>query len=170
VRVRAALVVVCLLIAGSAWAQEQPPVPEKICGMSVEQFNRKSAELQRAVCLMNKAGAEAEAKELRRQNPEPIRSRKMVIAGVVIALGGVAMVMPGGDTYHVLGDAFCVSDYSVDYGSCRAIAPAIGAGMLAGGIALAYFGSRPVTVSPMISHGMKGASVRIKWGGSRARN
>jgi hypothetical protein len=98
-----------------------------------------------------------------------IRSRGMVIAGVISAIAGVAMIIPGGTTYHIFGDDVCVTTYSVDAGGCRSVAPVLGAGLLGGGILLAYAGSRPVTVSPMIGPNVKGASVKIKWG-SHARN
>lgn len=205
-RVRAAFVVVCLLVSGTAWAQAgmappvlkenmfegtavKPPVspePDSPASKSTSQcrsprysdeaWNRLDAEMKAIVCQVEAelapefAASRKAMDQMVGINQPPIRSRGLVIAGVVSLLGGIAMVIPAGTTYHIFGDDVCVTEYSVDAGGCRSVAPAVGAGMLAGGIAMIYFGSRPISVSPMIGSGVKGASATIKFGGSRARN
>ena len=96
-------------------------------------------------------------------------NRGLVIAGLITTFAGVAMVLPPGETYSILGDAFCVGDYSIDYGACHSAAPLIGLAALGGGITMMAVGMHGVHVSPMIGHGVKGVSAKIKWGGSHAK-
>jgi hypothetical protein len=89
------------------------------------------------------------------------------IAGAVTALAGVALLLPHGKTVHVLGDDFCVTDYSVDAGGCG---PSMsmakwGAIFLGSGIALGWLGWHEVDVKPLTAPGVKGATATVKWGG-----
>lgn len=103
---------------------------------------------------------------------EPIRrSRGLTIGGLVVALVGTAMIMPQGETYHVLGDSYCVNKTSVDYGSCG-FSPnikLIGLGLLGGGITMMVVGMQEVKVSPVVAPGVKGVSGTIRWGGARGK-
>jgi hypothetical protein len=133
-----------LMMSGTAWAQE--PTPEQ-------------------VALGRKLVAEAT------QETRPF-SRKLGIAGVVVALGGVAVLGPWGTPVTVVDTTYCVTDaYNVYEGGCNARGKQamIGAAMLGGGILLAWTGLRSVKVKSQVSKTRKAVAVSVEWGGARAQ-
>jgi hypothetical protein len=171
VRVRAALVVVCLLVSVAAWGQ----TPQCGTRYTPEAWNRLSEEMRVIVCRVEAKMATfdtrmEEIKAYDQPQPDPpIRSQKMLVAGIISIIAGSVMALPQGTTYSIFGDDVCVNTYSIDAGGCKSPALAIGMGLIGGGVMLAYAGTRPITVSPMISPTVKGASARISWGGSNGR-
>lgn len=99
------------------------------------------------------------------------RSKVLGAVGVATALVGVAVLGPWGKQYSILGESYCVTDYAVDYGPClaRGKQAAIGAGLLGGGILIAWAGYkdvrkvRRVKIAPMISTQTKGIAAKVVW-------
>ena len=96
------------------------------------------------------------------------RSEKLMGYGGLFMVIGGAMIIGGGKTYHIFGDAYCVTDYSVDYGSCfNPTAAKIGMATLGAGILIFMIGNQNVAINPQISKSHAGAAVTVKWGGKR---
>jgi hypothetical protein len=102
-------------------------------------------------------------------------SPKLAATGAITGLLGALMLLPHGTEYHILGDPYCVSTYSVDYGGCGPGVTVAQVGLIAlgSGILMAYIGTRPktrtVTVSPTLSPTTLGASATIRWGGRNVK-
>jgi len=137
-----------LLMSGTAWAQVPPGA------VPLEQ-------------LMPEGTVKAEAQP----TTKPF-SRKLGIAGVVVALGGVAVLGPWGTPVTVVDSTYCVTDrLDVYEGGCNARGKQamIGAAMLGGGILLAWTGLRSVKVAPQVSKTSQAVNVSVQWGGQRAK-
>jgi hypothetical protein len=116
------------------------------------------------------AKEQAEARAVAQATAGPQRraaNSRLGLVGLVTMLGGVAMMAPKGDEYHLLGDTYCVwNDYrTVDYGSCNKSAGWIQAGLVTvgAGAVMTFVGYRKVTVSPTVGHKVFGATAALKW-------
>jgi hypothetical protein len=194
---RAVAVSAMVLIASSGWAQ----VCERPTTLPVEQWNLMGADSQLAACRPYLAAMQAQeakqpvltekeekARAQRRkwnaQAPSAIKSGRRVKTGERVSptlgwigmgtiLGGLLVMTPMGEEYHILGDTYCVStDYhSVWEGGCGPDADAVkfGAAMMGVGAVLALIGfqSKTVTVGASVGHDVIGAKATIRWGGTR---
>lgn len=149
----AGVLMVVLGLPTVGWAQEVPPRPSQAACDAAEKQDLVSWALMGCALPM--------------PTPPPTtrpRSEKLGIAGAVTILAGVAMMLPAGDTYRVLGDDYCVNTYSVDYGSCsdptliKVGLLAVGAGSL-----MVWIGTRRVAIHPLITTRTKAMSATLRW-------
>lgn len=99
-------------------------------------------------------------------------SPKLAVAGLITTLVGVAMMLPQGDEYHILGDTYCVS-YSgrdVNYGGCGNPISVVKAGAIAAGVGVTMMvigmQSKTFTIAPQVSPTSKSVMAVFRWGGS----
>lgn len=139
--------------------------------MAAREVERARSEAASAATLATIVAVEAENAKRQDAVNAPVVSKKLGIVGVVTALAGVAVLGPWGDQYHILGNTYCVTEHSVYDGSCNAKGKqaAIGAGLIGGGVLMAWAGLRRVAVSPQVSKTGVGATATVRWGGSRGR-
>jgi hypothetical protein len=176
-----AAMVALLTSSSPAWAQgETKPSIVVLCGDSPTQvpytldtWQQMDAQVRRAACTAEGKGSLTQAQIAAAQqqanlsNPSTMRSRKLAWTGIILAIGGGAMLLPQGDTVHVFGEAYCVNTNSIDYGGCgpSLSLAKVGLIVLGTGVTLAWLGLRDVDVKPMVAPGTKGASATVKWGG-----
>lgn len=143
------IVIVSVLLSNVAWAQTG------------------SEDWMRTFCQQNKDApglAESCAAYLPPETHKWL-SPKTVGVGLIATIAGFLMILGPGTTYNVLGDDYCVSDYSVEYGSCYDPTLAkYGALTMGAGILMMYIGTRKVAIKPQISKSGVGAAVTVKWG------
>lgn len=164
-------------VLGGVAAAQSPVEDNKVHGCyrpssyTVETWNAMSAEAQGRMCKDNSLNAVP-----RMENPynpyesstKPAVSRGLGIAGVVTALGGVALLGPWGTPVTVVDTTYCVTDrYDVYEGGCnaRGTQAAIGAALLGGGILMAWAGFRTkkVHLSPSVGRQSMGVAGKVTW-------
>lgn len=129
--------------------------------VSIDAWNRMSADEQNVLCASEPPRPLITGHEY---YPTKQLSVPLTIVGVVSILAGIGMITGGGTTYHILGDDFCVSDYSVNSGSCfdpdvaKIGLIAVGAGAL-----MTWIGTRRVFIKPQISTHHKAVSATLRW-------
>ena len=170
-RLIAAVVVVSqVAVSVPVWAQDAVVVPRDLStwvppcsippmGMSAQRWNSYTPEQREIACKM---GYDPWA-----PSKGDMVSAKLAIAGILIAAAGFGVAFhPSEDTYHILGDSYCVGDTYVNDGGCGSpLETQIGLGMIGGGILMAWVGLRTkhVSVSPSINKTQKGVTARIRW-------
>jgi len=88
--------------------------------------------------------------------------------GVVSILVGGALIIGQGQTYSILGDKYCVTEYAVDYGSCYDPTLArIGLYTISAGVMMILIGHHRVLVTPTVSQAQKSVTATVRWGGKR---
>jgi hypothetical protein len=170
----ARMVIVALVMnAVPVYAQDAEPVVNKVqgcekpAGLDTGYWNGLMSWQQKAQCDQQKwlqGGPAPTASQAMTYDTGQRVSPKLMVAGGVTAVVGVAVMLGGGTDVSVLGDTYCVSDYAVDSGSCSTpMGRKVGAIMLGSGLLMAWVGSRRKHVK--LSVGPKAASATIAWGG-----
>jgi hypothetical protein len=171
------IVIVSLVMSSTpTWAQDAHYGCHRPQDVSVEQWNMMDSVEQAVACQAERAVVEKNPKtqKIRVRTGETL-SPKLTATGAITGLIGALMLLPHGEQYHILGDTYCVSTYSVDYGGCGpgVTVAQIGLIALGSGILMAYIGTRPktrkVTVYPTLSPTTLGASATIRWGGHNVK-
>lgn len=145
------MIVVMMLSPGTVWAQE--PVPDD--------------PLVREVCSSFPFADSEMCAPYRPVKTTRDAHPKLEAVGWTMVILGAAAMIPAGTTYHVLGDAYCVTEYAVDEGRCSTprLQMQILAAVIGTGFVLAKIGGRQVAINPTVSPNVVGASASIQWGG-----
>lgn len=90
-------------------------------------------------------------------------NEKLGIAGALTILAGSLLVIPQGTTYTVFGEPLCVTDYSIDAGSCMPLQAKVGLITIGAGTLMTWIGFHKVRVSSVVTKQVKGVNATVVW-------
>lgn len=173
-RVLSSVLIVCLLMAGPAVAQDVTDLTfdDKVAGchrpesvFTVAEWRTLSAESQQKWCAAAALSTPTPSRQPGFPAQTRMRSPKLALVGGLTMLAGLIVALPKGEPYHILDEDFCVTGNRVDYGDCSPEKNTVLTGLAIAGAggALLAIGVSKVRVAPSVVGPRKGVSATVRW-------